>query len=440
MKRLIDKRLLAWKKDPSRKVLLLRGARQVGKTFSVRQLGKTFDDFFEINFEENKDIHQFFLGSLDPAEINKKLSAYFGRTITPQKTLLFFDEVQACPDAIRALRFYYEKMPQLHLIAAGSLLEFALSEIPTFGVGRIFSLFMYPLCFAEYLWAVGETRLHQMILESSAEKPVDPVLHQKLLEHFRAYQILGGMPEVIKTYVEKNDYLVCQEVIDTLIKTLFDDFAKYKKRVSVLTLRETFESVVRQVSGKFKFTNISDRSSSKTHGDALELLVLAGLVHRVVHTAAQGIPLGAQAKLNKFKALVFDVGLYHRILGLSLSEHLLKTPVELINKGSAAELFVGLELLVRLETPLPSQLYYWHRESPSSNAEVDYIIQKQGAVLPLEVKAGTKGQMQSLHVFLEEHRHCLQGLRISHENFAHYKNIVVVPIYAVEKIFLRALL
>lgn len=433
MERMIDQKLVDWKNQKHRKVLLLRGARQTGKTFSVRKLALSFKYFLEINFEENKAIHVFFSGSLDPAEINKKLSAYYGQHIVPGKTLLFFDEIQACTDALRALRFYHEKCPQLHVLAAGSLLEFALNEIPSFGVGRITSLFLYPLCFTEFLWAIREKILHETILDSGVKKPMHPVFHQKLLEHFRAYQILGGMPEVVKTYVEKNDFLTSQKIMDDLIKTLTDDFAKYKKRSPVFKLRETLDSIVKQTGSKFKYTNISDNSTSQTHCEALELLIMAGLAHKITHTSAHGIPLGAEAKFKKYKVIFFDMGLYHRLLGLALSDYLIESPVNLINKGSAAEMFVGLELLAHLAGTIHGQLFYWHRESPSSNAEVDYVIQKGEQIIPIEVKAGTKGQMQSLHLFLGE-RNLPHGVRISHENFARFGKIAVFPIYAIENL------
>jgi predicted AAA+ superfamily ATPase len=431
MDRFIDTKLIEWKKSRNRRVLLLRGARQVGKTYAVRVLGRTFENFLEINFEKNKNVHAFFEGDLDPKEINKKLAGYFGQQIQPGKTLLFLDEIQACLPALQLLRFYAEEMSSLHVIAAGSLLEIALSQIPSFGVGRLANLFMYPVTFSEFLRATNNRPLHQIILSASAKRPLDTILHQKALELFRSYLIVGGMPAVVQSYVDRNDYLVAQATLDDLIKTLIDDFAKYKKRAPVIKLEETFRSAGYQAGRKFMFSQITENSTANTHKEALDLLSLSGLVHKVYHSHARGIPLGAQIDTKKFKVVPLDVGLYHRLLGLKLSEFLLESTLQLINKGAAAEVFVGQELLAYSESTLNNQLYYWHRESPTSNAEVDYVIQEGSEIVPVEVKAGTKGQMQSLHIFLRE-RQIPLGLRISHENFSRAENFAVCPVYAVE--------
>lgn len=433
MLRIIDKELFAWKKDPKRKTLLIRGARQVGKTYSVRKLGQKFKHLLEINLEENKAVHKFFEESLTPQQINEKLSVYFNIPIRPQETLLFFDEIQACPNALRSLRFYFEKMPELHVVAAGSLLEFALSEIPSFGVGRISSLYMYPLTFSEFLWALDETKLHDLILNSDEDHPLDDVFHQRLLDRFKTFQVLSGMPAVLQAYIDTKDVRACQISIDELISNIQDDFAKYKKRAPVLKLQEIFRSVVFQAGEKFKYSKVSPTEPSQGYKDALELLIKAGLAHKIHHTSAQGIPLGAQIDLKKFKVIVFDTGIQQRLFGLDLAQYMVSHTRDLINKGSLAESFVGLEILKHQSCRLKSQLYYWHREAKSSNAEVDYVIQKGEQIIPVEVKSGTKGQMQSLFLFLKE-RKLPYGIRISHENFNRFDNIITYPIYAAEKL------
>ena len=190
MKRDIEKNLLAWKKEDNRKVLLIRGARQVGKTYSARELGKTFKHYIEVNFEEERAVKQFFSGSLNPSAICQKLSVYYGIPIINGHTLLFFDEIQGCPEALSSLRFFYEKMPDLHVVAAGSLLEFAISEIPSHGVGRIRSLFMYPLSFNEFLRACKESGLIEMKSHANAENPLDDIFHQKLLDYVKIFYVI----------------------------------------------------------------------------------------------------------------------------------------------------------------------------------------------------------------------------------------------------------
>ena len=432
MKRLIDKELLSWKENRDRKVLLVRGARQVGKTFSIRQLGRTFKYFVEVNFEELKDVRIFFDGSLSPDEIIRKLSIYFNTPIIPSETLLFFDEIQACPNALQSLRFFYEKMRELHVVAAGSLLEFVLSEIASFGVGRIETFFMYPMTFAEFLENSGDDGLNRVVADASVDRPVEEVFHNKLLDRLKLFQIIGGMPETVKAYVESHDFTACQRSADVLITSINDDFAKYRKRLPSVKLQETFKSIVMQVGTKFKYSNISAEPSSG-YKNALDLLIRAGLAYKVTHTSAQGLPLGAQIDEKKFKVLFFDTGLYQRILGLDLASYMSSPMEELINKGAFAELFVGLELVASEKNYVHPELYYWHREAKSSNAEVDYIVSVNNKIIPIEVKSSQKGRMRSMQLFLQE-RDATYGIRISCENFARYDNIVTIPLYAVSKL------
>ncbi len=430
MKRHINKYLINWKADIKRKVLLLRGARQVGKTYSVRELGKSFRYFLEINFESDRKIHQLFAGDLNPIEICNNLSVYYNIPIIDGETLLFFDEIQACVPAMSSLRFFYEKRPGLHLIAAGSLLEFALSELPSFGMGRIDSLYMYPLSFDEFLLANNEEKLYDIKQNSSPEKPINDVLHSKLLNYFRQFMLTGGLPEVINTLIETGDLLKSQKVLDNLINGLDDDFAKYKKRVPVFRIREVFEAVVQQSGSKFLLSKIAGNSNHQQLKEALKLLEMAGLVFTVTHTAANGLPLGAQVNSKKFKVLMYDQGIFQRILGLDLSSHLLADDFSIANKGALAEQFVGLEIVKYSSVNSKQKLFYWHREKRGSNAEVDYIIQNKEKIVPIEVKSGTQGKMQSLHIFLKE-KNIKRGVRISSENFCSYKNINVFPLYAV---------
>jgi len=430
MERIFFDKLLEWKRNKDRLVLLVRGARQVGKTFVVRELGKTFDSFVEINFEMETDVAKFFDGSLDPAIITEKISIFSGKAIIPGKTLLFFDEIQACPNAIRALRFFYEKMPDLHVVAAGSLLEFALSEIPSFGVGRIESLFLYPMTFFEFLNAVQEDSLVKYIKSCSFKEPADEVLHKKALDMFRKFQIIGGLPAAVKNYAEKKDILGCQKIIDNLITTLKDDFAKYKKEVSLEKMDEAFKSVANQTGSKFVYSRISNERSLY-YKTALNMIVSAGLAYKVFHTSARGIPLGAAINESKFKVMMLDTGMFQRMSGLDLSEFIVET--DLINKGALAELSVALALASMGKSYRRPELYYWHREKKGSSAEVDFVTSIGGKIIPIEVKSGTKGAMQSMFLFMEERKTNL-GIRISSENFARYEKIAIVPIYAVENL------
>ena len=431
--RKIDKELLLWKAENERKPLLIRGARQVGKSSSIRKLGEHFEFFLEINFEENKKVHSLFEGDLTPQVLCENLAVMFDTTIEPGKTLLFFDEIQACIPAISSLRFFYEKMPELHLIAAGSLLEFALAEIPSFGVGRIRSMFMYPLSFDEFLDGMGQGKLKEMKCRSNHQNPLIQPLHEKLLDYLKKSLVIGGMPEVVKNYVEKNDLRECQKVLDDLIISFRADFAKYKNRVPSLRIKEVFESVVLQSGGKYTYSKASQNLNILQIKEALDLLIMAGLVIPVTHTSANGIPLGAGANPKKRKMLIYDTGLFQRLMQLDISELIFGDNFELINKGGIAEQFIGLEILKNSSCYQQSELFYWHREALNSNAEVDYLIQKQNDIIPVEVKSGTKGSMNSMFLFLKE-KNARFGYRLSMENFAEYDNIRVCPLYALANI------
>jgi uncharacterized protein len=429
IKRSIDIELLKWSTDHSRKPLLLRGARQVGKSTAVRELAKKFDYYIEINFEEQKRVHNLFEEDLSPVELCDNLSIMYNTPVIHGKTLLFFDEIQACLPAISSLRFFYEKYPELHVIAAGSLLEFALEELPSFGVGRVRSMFLYPFSFDEFLGACGENRLLETKKAASCEHPLKKVFHDKLLSFFKRFLILGGMPEVIAHYIQGKNLSACQTVLNDIIISLKDDFSKYKKRVPALRISEVFDSVVQQTGGKFNFARAATGSNHKQIKEALNLLIMAGLVIPVTHTSANGIPLGAESNIKKRKMLIFDTGVFQRLLGLDIANVLFENDFDMVNKGAIAELFVGLELLKSSFCYQQQDLWYWHREALNSNAEVDYLIQKQQEIIPIEVKSGKKGSMQSLYLFLKEKKRPF-GIRFSIENYTKYKQIRVFPLYA----------
>jgi predicted AAA+ superfamily ATPase len=433
LRRNIDNELLLWSENTSRKPLLISGARQVGKSSAVRTLSAQFKYYLEINFEEQKQVHKLFEGNLSPDTLCENLSVLYNTPIIPGLTLLFFDEIQACIPAISSLRFFYEKMPNLHLVAAGSLLEFALAELSSFGVGRIRSMFVYPFSFDEFLLANNEDLLLNAKQAASPTKPLAEPLHTKLIDYLKRFIIIGGMPEVVANYIQGRDINDCQRVLDDLIISLKADFSKYKQNVPVLRISEVFESVVQQAGGKFVYAKAATEANQKQIKEAIDLLVMAGLAFPVIHTSANGIPLGAESDPRKRKMLLFDTGIFQRLQGLNITEVLFADQFDMINKGSLAELFVGLELLKSASCYEKQSLYYWQREALNSNAEVDYLIQKQQNIVPLEVKAGTKGSMQSMFLFLKEKNRPF-GIRLSLENFSVYELIRVFPLYAVSNL------
>jgi predicted AAA+ superfamily ATPase len=435
LERKIDIELEIWKQLPNRKPLILRGARQVGKSSSVKNLSRKFKYFIEINFDENPNYTSIFENRLDPAGICEQLSVILNTPIIEGETLLFFDEIQSCIPAISSLRYFYEKMPNLHLIAAGSLLEFALAEIPSFGVGRVRSIFMYPLSFEEFLLANKENSLVEALNKATTQTPFPEIFHQKLKLYLKKFLIIGGMPEAVKTYVSNGDMLEVQRVLDDLILSIQADFTKYKIRVSPTRIREVFNAVVNQLGNKFSYSYPNSTLNNVQIKEALVLLEMAGLAYFVTHSASNGIPIGAEINSKKRKILLFDTGIFQRIQGLNIAQLLIEDDFNSINKGNIAELHVGIELIKNTSCYEKTHLYFWQREAKNSQAEVDYVIQKQDKIIPIEVKSGTKGSMQSLYLFLEEKKLDF-GIRLSLENFSEMEKIKIVPLYAVRNLLL----
>jgi len=435
IQRRVDKELVIWKESAKRKPLLLRGARQVGKSSSVKELAKQFDFFLEINFDrkESQEARLIFERTSSPKQICKELSVIYEVPIEAGRTLLFLDEIQSSLPVISSLRYFYEDYPELHVIAAGSLLEFALQELPSFGVGRIHSLFMYPFSFDEYLQAIDLKMLAESLQNASPENPLSEAIHNKCCQQLMQFIFIGGMPEVVATYVQGGSLLECQQVLDDLMLTFDDDFAKYKERVPVSRLRDVFAAIIQQTGTKFTYSQASAEANHGQIKEGIELLELAGLVYPVTHTSANGIPLAAETNPKFRKYLIFDTGIYQRFLKLDAGQILLGNNLFQVNKGALAELFAGLEMIKSAPFNNPEQLFYWQREKQGSLAEVDYVVQQGTNIVPVEVKSGTKGSMQSMFRFLSE-KNYPYGIRCSMENFGTYQNIRIYPLYATSMI------
>ena len=435
-KRHIDNDLLEWRSMENRKPILLRGARQVGKSSTVRELGRSFDFFVEVNFERDNlkyNVNDVFERGYDPLRICEELSIIYGTPIIPGRTLLFLDEIQSSIPAISSLRYFYEEYPELHIIAAGSLLEFALQELPSFGVGRIRSLFLYPFSFDEYLRAMGMEMVADAIQKAVPEEPFSDAVHNKCIQQLIRFMLLGGMPEVVAAYACNGSLLECQGILDDLTLSLYNDFSKYKERVPASRLREIFASVIYQTGSKFTYSRASQDAGRLQIKEGVELLELAGIIYPITHTSANGLPLAAEMNIKHRKYIIFDTGIYQRFLKLDIAQLLTAERLEQINRGALAELFVGLELLKSAPSNNPLQLYYWQREKPGSSAEIDYVVQSNMNIVPLEVKSGTKGSMQSMFQFLSEKEYPY-GFRCSMENFGTFRGIKIYPLYAASKI------
>jgi predicted AAA+ superfamily ATPase len=428
MKRSVFKYLESWSHRAQRKPLLLRGARQVGKTWLVRELAKNFENFVEYNLESQPETHEYFVKFFgEPTKLIKYLAADSGQPIVTGRTLLFLDEIQECPEAILSLRYFKEKMPDLHVIAAGSLIEFALREL-SFPVGRIESLYIFPLNFFEYLSAIGEEALLD-ILDGANTLP--NALHCRVLEELRTYMLIGGLPEVVATYAVARDLNETQRILQQLTINFRSDFAKYAKYSKLSHLRRVFDQAPSQFGKKLVYANIANDIRARELSEAIDLLQLAGIVIKCHHSSGNGVPLSAEIVEKKFKLFFVDIGLACRVMGSRLSKELILNPEDIINRGGLAEQFIAQELLATNSNDETPALYYWHREERGALAEVDFLLEKDNEVIPIEVKSGTSSKSKSLRVFLSEKQHVGRAYRLSLENKISPKDSVIkqVPLY-----------
>lgn len=448
LQRFIDASLLEWKNSSQRKPLLLRGARQVGKSSTVRHLGESFEYYIEANFEKRPELKNLFESTHDVKELANKLGILYNVPVIPGKTLLFLDEIQASTDAIKSLWFFKEDYPELHVIAAGSLLEFALKNLSSFGVGRIRSMFIYPMSFDEFLMAIGKNAWIKEKQAANDTNQLFEALHNDIVQQFRTFLIVGGMPASVVAWINSHDYRECQAELDDIQLTYYDDFSKYANKVDPILLRNTLQSVVMQIGNKFVYSKVEGGFRSEDVKKALGMLCDAGIVKRVSHTAANGLPLGAEMN-DKFRKYIYlDSGLMLRILDMDLggareiTDFIIAGAAEdLVNKGGLAEMVLGWELVKYGNSRTTHDLYYWENTSDGARSEVDYIIAKDMKIRPIECKAGTSGKMKSLWIFMKNKK-IDEAYRCSLENFSMLTRqddninmkIHVVPLYAVSNI------
>ena len=430
MKRFLEDELLAWKTSRQRCPLLLRGARQVGKTWLVEAFAHHhFEEILSINFEKKPEYGQCFT-SFEVKDILQKISAYQGRTITPGKTLLFLDEIQDCPRAIQALRYFKEEQPDLHVIAAGSLLEFALQE-PGFKmpVGRLQYLYLKPLSFMEYLQATEKHQWMAWIQSANLANPIPDILHDALLNEIKVYTMLGGMPAVVSHALDGGIAGAFQKTQHQILETYVDDFAKHASMAKQIHLKTVFDQLPALIGQQTKYHKINPDVHSRFLKEAIHGLELAGVLYRSYATAASGLPLNAQLNYNKYKLFFLDVGLLAAKSGL-LASVLMSKNILLVNRGEMAEQFVGQELLAHQPCYKHADLHYWVRAQKSSQAEVDFVIQSATTIVPIEVKAGAIGRLKSLQVMMQEKKLPL-GLRVSQLplSFDGDKRILSLPFY-----------
>ncbi len=407
MIRLASHALDQWFATPNRKPLVMRGARQVGKTWLVREFAKRHRlALIELNFERNPNWQDLFAPNA-PKEAIANLEAELGIQIDPQAACLFLDEIQAAPKMFAKLRWFKEDMPELAVIAAGSLLEFALNQYQySMPVGRITYFYLEQLSFFEFLVACGQEALYRKLKDLKIDQGIPTSLHEKCMTHYRSYCLIGGMPEAVQAWIDGHDPQQCAKIQQDLLATYRDDFFKYGTAIDARLLSKILLAVAEQIGSKFVYSRVDPSAPSTTVKKALSLLCQARVCSKVVHTSGNGLPLGAQSNEKFFKTLMLDIGLIATQLGLASLKQSKLDEVLFSNKGGVAEQFVGQQLRAA-QSPLNDPLLFYWQRTGGRLGEIDYILQYADRVIPVEVKSGASGSMKSLHQFMAEKKHSL---------------------------------
>jgi predicted AAA+ superfamily ATPase len=402
MIRFASRELDHWLKGPNRKPLVLRGARQVGKTWLVRDFAERQHlDLIELNFERFPNLADLFSEN-NPEEILRNIEAELGTIINPASSLLFLDEIQAAAQLFSKLRWFREDMPSFPVIAAGSLLEFSLNKYQySMPVGRITYFHLEPMSFFEFILATGNEALHRKLLTFNLVQGIPGSLHEKCLGLYHDYCLVGGMPEVVREWVNTKDMKSCIKLQHDLLATYRDDFHKYGGEIEAVLLARIMLSVSEQLGNKFIYSRVDPSRNMVLIKKALAMLSQAKVCTKVLHTSGNGIPLGGESNEKFFKSLLLDIGLISVQLGLSSTKPSEVKNIIFSNKGGLTEQFVGQQLRAAQSPLTDPQLFYWQRTG-GRLGEIDYMIQHGNRIVPVEVKSGKAGSMKSLHHFMAE--------------------------------------
>ncbi len=421
MKRKATEKLKHWATKKDRKPLILNGARQIGKSWLVRNLGKTefSNNYIELNFEKKPQLNTLFEQDFDVKRILSEIEILEGKEIT-ENTLLFLDEIQNCPKAIMALRYFFEDMPQIPVIAAGSLLEFQLMDIP-FPVGRVELLELFPMTFDEFLIANGNEKLAKLLTENNASisKLIEDKIYYELLNYFW----VGGMPECVQHFVDTKNYAQVRKIQEDLLYTYQQDFSKYNPLVHKDCLLDILSNISQNISGQVLYTKLSERFKGPTIKKGVDVLSTAKIFRKVSNVSLAGLPFSTSGK--QFKACFIDIGLLLCLSKVSFDSLFYPQVANSNFMGAWAEQFVGQQLLASGSNPL----YYWARTMPNSSAEVDYVIEKNGEIIPVEVKSGATGKLRSLHILLAENKLVKKAIVFSKANKGNEGKLHFIPIY-----------
>jgi predicted AAA+ superfamily ATPase len=426
MKRVFIEKLKHWKDSPLRKPLVVRGMRQTGKTWCLKEFAKTVfpGGLRLIDFELSRKWQSVFEPDLDPKRILTELEILLGQPIRAGETILVFDEVQQCPRALESLRYFYEQMPELHVAAAGSLLDFALENI-SFPVGRVQFLDLFPMTFVEYLLATGHDAMAGLLMATPCR--VAPAIHDTLLHELRRYWMTGGMPKCVQTWVDTQSILEVRFEQNNLLTAFQQDFSKYTPRVDRHCLETVWENAAKAVGSQIAYSRLAQEYSGSTSKKAFQVLSTARLLRPVYAASAEGLPLSCSAT-TRLKVILGDIGLMQSVCNRTAADEWAQQDLLSIYRGALAEQFVGQELAASLPGGEP---HWWKREAKNSMAELDYLVELHNGIQPIEVKSGSSGSLKSLHQLLKDHPGCRDGVVFSCAPFAELpeQRLRFLPLY-----------
>lgn len=428
MKRSAYKELINWKNNADRKPLVLQGARQVGKTYLVNEFSKQeYKHHYYLNFEQDPSLSTLFDFSLNPENLINNISLYIGEKIKSDDTLLFFDEIQIAPRVLTSLKYFQEQAPEFHVIAAGSLLGISIGKENSFPVGKVNFLTLFPMSFTEYLLEIGEELFIERLNSMDKLVPFPEAIHEKMLSHLKMYLFLGGMPEVIKDYVDNKDIKKVRSIQIEIINAYERDFSKYTERKQAIKTSEFWNSIPRQLARenkKFKYKDIKKGARTNMYEQTIEWLRKAGLVHIAYNVEAPKTPMSAYADFSKFKIYMHDVGLLAAMLNISSDQIVLPDSLFKEFNGAFIENFIAQELA----SARKEQLFYW---TSRSDAEVDFILESNQNIFPLEVKSGTSRNTKSLQSYASKYNPNMV-FRTSPRNLIQSDKFVNIPLYAIK--------